>query len=153
MSTFFRNVDYITQQEIPIQDGKNKINSLKARAILIDMEKGVLNELLKGELGDIFDSRQLISDVSGSGNNWAHGHEVYGPKYHDVILETLRKNVELCDSLQCFFMLHSLGGGTGSGLGSYILKVLKDEYPDVYRFTTSVFPSADDDVNISPYNR
>lgn len=31
---------------------------------------------------------------------------------------------ELCDSLQSFVMLHSLGGGTGSGLGSYILELL-----------------------------
>jgi hypothetical protein len=28
--------------------------------------------------------------------------------------------VEACDSLQGFMLLHSLGGGTGSGLGSYI---------------------------------
>lgn len=34
-------------------------------------------------------------------------------------------------------MMHSLGGGTGSGVGSYILGLLEDEYPDVYRFTTS----------------
>jgi hypothetical protein len=30
--------------------------------------------------------------------------------------------VEACDSLQGFMLLHSLGGGTGSGLGSYILQ-------------------------------
>jgi len=45
-----------------------------------------------------------------------------------------------------------MGGGTGSGLGTYVLKLLKDEYPDVYRFTTAVFPSEDDDVIVSPYN-
>jgi tubulin epsilon len=41
----------------------------------------------------------------------------------------------------------------GSGLGTYILKMLDDEFPDVYRFTTSVFPSRNDDVITSPYNR
>lgn len=34
-------------------------------------------------------------------------------------------------------MMHSLGGGTGSGVGSYILGLLEDEYPDIYRFTMS----------------
>ena len=34
-----------------------------------------------------------------------------------------------------------------------MLNLLADEYPDVYRFTTAVFPSADDDVITSPYNR
>ena len=43
--------------------------------------------------------------------------------------------------------------GTGSGVGTRLLEILKDEYPEVYRFTTAVFPSADDDVITSPYNR
>eukprot|EP00960_Hanusia_phi_P024481 720902-Hanusia_phi.AAC.1 len=38
------------------------------------------------------------------------------------------------------------GGGTGSGLGTYVLSLLSDYYPEVYRFTASVFPSEDDDV-------
>jgi hypothetical protein len=39
-----------------------------------------VNEVLKGPLGELFDQRQLLTDVSGSGNNWAHGHHVYGPQ-------------------------------------------------------------------------
>ena len=42
--------------------------------------------------------------------------------------------------------MHSLGGGTGSGLGSYILQLLHDEYPEIFRFTVSVLPSDVDDV-------
>lgn len=45
-----------------------------------------------------------------------------------------------------------MGGGTGSGVGSFILEMLADNFPDVYRFSTVVFPSADDDVITSPYN-
>lgn len=29
----------------------------------------------------MFDSRQMLYDVSGSGNNWAHGYHAYGNKY------------------------------------------------------------------------
>jgi len=131
----------------------SSLPDIKARAILVDMEEGVLGSLLKGELGNLFNKdHQFISDVSGAGNNWAHGHEVYGPQYHDEILEKMRREVEICDSIQSFFLLHSLGGGTGSGLGSYITKVLHDEFPDIYTFTTCVFPSKDDDVITSPYN-
>jgi tubulin epsilon len=83
----------------------------------------------------------------------AQGHNVYGPEYADDILEKIRKQVELCDSLQSFVMLHSLGGGTGSGVGSYIVELLHDAYPQVYQFSTSIFPSVDDDVVTSPYNR
>jgi tubulin epsilon len=31
-------------------------------------------------------------------------------------------------------------------------EVLEDNFPNVFRFTASVFPSTSDDVNTSPYN-
>ncbi|MXQ85610.1 hypothetical protein E5288_WYG001328 [Bos mutus] len=151
ISSFFRNVDTRV-----VGDGgtisKGKICSLKARAVLIDMEEGVVNEILQGPLRDVFDSKQLITDISGSGNNWAVGHKVFGSLYQEKILEKLRKSAEHCDCLQCFFIIHSMGGGTGSGLGTFLLKVLEDEFPEVYRFVTSIYPSGEDDVITSPYN-
>ncbi len=155
LSSFFRNVDTSdakNPRSLPVGDGLGKIRTLKARAVLVDMEEGVINNTLAGPLGELFDGAQLIRDVSGSGNNWAHGHCVYGRQYEDTILEAVRHAAEDCDSLQSFFCIHSLGGGTGSGLGTYILGKLADHYPDVYRFTTAVFPSQDDDVITSPYN-
>uniref|UniRef100_A0A3B3Q4I1 Tubulin epsilon 1 n=1 Tax=Paramormyrops kingsleyae TaxID=1676925 RepID=A0A3B3Q4I1_9TELE len=152
LSNFFRNVD--TRRS----DGENsditggKIRSLKARAVLIDMEEGVVNEILQGPLRDVFDNTQLVTDVSGSGNNWAVGHRIYGPACQEQVVEKVRRAAEHCDSLQCFFLIHSMGGGTGSGLGSYVLRLLEDEFPEVYRIVTSVYPSAEDDVITSPYN-
>ena len=154
MSSFFRHVSTRGEDalEIPLGRGDTPLEWLRARAVLVDMEEGVLNETLNGPLGELFDGRQLIKDVSGSGNNWAHGHCVYGPKYHDKIYNAVRQATELCDSLQSFFFIHSLGGGTGSGLGTYILKMLEDDFQDIYRFTTAVIPSRNDDVITSPYN-
>ncbi|XP_065886602.1 tubulin epsilon chain-like [Dysidea avara] len=154
LSNFFRNVDirHGNHSDIPLGDGKGKIKNLKARAVLVDMEEGVVSELLKGPLGEVFDHQQLLTDVSGSGNNWAVGNKMYGHKYKDQISETLRTTVEHCDCLQSFFLLHSMGGGTGSGVGTKLLEILQDEYPDVYRFTTAVYPSGEDDVITSPYN-
>ena len=141
---------------------------------MVDMEEGVLNSLLRGPLGasppslpsslgaasltrptcaeDLFDSTQLLSETSGSGNNWACGACFYGPKYDAEVMESVRRAAEPCDSLQSFLMMHSLGGGTGSGMGSYLLSRLADEYPAAFRFAVSIFPSADDDVVTSPYN-
>ncbi|XP_050805695.1 tubulin epsilon chain isoform X2 [Gopherus flavomarginatus] len=151
LSSFFRNVD--TRNGGDGADiHKGKIFSLKARALLIDMEEGVVNEILQGPLRDVFDSKQLITDVSGSGNNWAVGHKLYGYQYREHIVEKLRRTAEHCDCLQCFFVIHSMGGGTGSGLGTFVLNVLEDEFPEVYRFVTSVYPSGEDDVITSPYN-
>ena len=69
-----------------------------------------------------------------------------------MLADNIKYAVEKCDSLQSFFLIHSLGGGTGSGLGTRILSILEDNFPEVFRFTASVFPSKDDDVVTSPYN-
>lgn len=42
--------------------------------------------------------------------------------------------------------------GTGSGLGTSVLKLLEDEFPEVCRIVTAVYPSHEDDVITSPYN-
>ncbi len=40
------------------------------QAVMIDMEDSVVNSILQGPLGDVFENRQLITNVYGSGNNW-----------------------------------------------------------------------------------
>jgi tubulin epsilon len=82
---------------------------MKARALLIDMECGPLTETMRSPLGALFEETQYVMDVYGAGNNFANGHFVYGPQYRAKFEESLRKNIELCDSLQTFFVLHSLG--------------------------------------------
>jgi hypothetical protein len=61
MSSFFRNVDtrYEDPMEITVGNGKGLIRSLKARAVVVDMEEGVVNATLRGPLGELFDSRQV----------------------------------------------------------------------------------------------
>ena len=135
-----------------MRDGKGPIAALRARAVLVDMEEGVVNSALGGPMRDVFDPVQTVTSVSGSGNNWAVGNLHYGARYRDALAETVRQAAERCDCLQSFVTVHSMGGGTGSGLGTAILSLLRDEYPGVYRFVTAVFPSADDDVVTSPYN-
>lgn len=51
-------------------------------------------------------------------------------------------------------MLHSVAGGTGSGLGSFLLEKLNDRYPKKIIQTYSVFPNSEEisDVVVQPYN-
>lgn len=81
MSSFFRNTD----RQANLQVG-SEITDLKARAIIVDMEEGVINQMLKSELGELFDERQFINDVSGAGNNWGQGHYEYGQKYKTMLV-------------------------------------------------------------------
>lgn len=52
-----------------------------------------------------------------------------------------RAEVELCDSLQGFQIVHSLGGGTGSGFGTLMMFKIKEDYPDSIVNNYSVIPS------------
>jgi tubulin gamma len=49
-------------------------------------------------------------------------------------------------------MLHSIAGGTGSGLGSFMLEKLNDRFPKKIIQTYSVFPDTTDAVVVYPYN-
>jgi tubulin beta len=69
------------------------------------------------------------------------------------VLDVVRKEVECCDCLQGFQMTHSLGGGTGSGMGTLILSMIREEYPDRITSTYSVVPSPKvSDTVVEPYN-
>ena len=143
LASLFRNVDtrHAPPRELRVGDGRGAVGALRARAVLIDMEEGVVGGLRRGRLGELFEAQHCVTSVSGSGNNWAVGFYGYGRRYGDEVREAVRKAAELCDCLQSFLLLHSMGGGTGSGLGTHVLTMLRDDYPDVYRFVTAVYPS------------
>lgn len=75
------------------------------------------------------------------GNNWAKGHYTEGAELVDSVLDVIRKESEGCDCLQGFQLAHSLGGGTGSGMGTLLISKIREEYPDRIMNTFSVVPS------------
>lgn len=117
-ASFFRNVD--TNKGISNISPGSEICELRARSVLIDMEEGVLGQIKRSVIGEIFDDEQIISSNSGSGNNWAVGYSNYGNLYREEIMDAIRRQVEFCDALSSFVVISSLGGGTGSGLGSFV---------------------------------
>jgi tubulin beta len=68
-------------------------------------------------------------------------------------MDIVRKEAEGCDCLQGFQVTQSLGGGTGSGLGSLLMQKIREEYPDRIMNAFSVLPSPKvSDVVVEPYN-
>jgi len=51
-------------------------------------------------------------------------------------------------------LLHSIAGGTGSGVGSFLLERLNDRFPKKLIQTYSIFPDTQNsgDVVVQPYN-
>ena len=69
-----------------------------------------------------------------------------GEKCQDEILDMIDREADGSDSLEGFVMTHSIAGGTGSGLGSFLLEAMNDRYPKKLIQTYSVFPNDNDVV-------
>ncbi|XP_038976925.1 tubulin beta chain-like [Phoenix dactylifera] len=147
------------------------------RAVLMDLEPGTMDSVRSGPFGQIFRPDNFVFGQSGAGNNWAKGHYTEGAELIDSVLDVVRKEAENCDCLQGqfkdfvfvivrFFVIahlfvrlyripscHSLGGGTGSGMGTLLISKIREEYPDRMMLTFSVFPSPKvSDTVVEPYN-
>ena len=109
-----------------------------------------MDSLKAGPIGKLFRPDNFVFGQSGAGNNWAKGHYTEGTHFKftqqnfnfilklsfegaelvDSVLDVVRKECETSDCLQGFQLTHSLGGGTGSGLGTLLVSKIKEEYPD-----------------------
>jgi tubulin beta len=76
-----------------------------------------------------------------------------GAELVDQVLDVVRREAEGCECLQGFQITHSLGGGTGAGMGTLLLSKIREEYPDRMMATFSVVPSPKvSDTVVEPYN-
>jgi len=76
-----------------------------------------------------------------------------GAEYVDSVLDVVRKEAENCDVLQGFQFCHSLGGGTGSGMGTLLMSKLREEFVDKMICSFSVVPSPMmSEQIVEPYN-
>ena len=123
------------------------------RAILMDLEPGTMDSVRAGPYGQLFRPDNFVFGQTGAGNNWAKGHYTEGAELIDSVLDVVRKEAEGCDCLQGFQISHSLGGGTGSGMGTLLISKIREEYQDRIIETFSVFPSPKvSDTVVEPYN-
>ena len=67
----------------------------------------------------------------------------------EEVFDMIDREADGSDSLEGFMLLHSIAGGTGSGLGSFILERMNDRFPKKLIQTYSVFGG---DVVVNPYN-
>jgi tubulin gamma len=126
------------------------------RALLLDLEPRVVNKVAHvGPYRNLFNPENLFvaQEGGGAGNNWASGYR-QGAEHYEYVLDMIDRESDNSDSLEGFVLTHSIAGGTGSGMGSYLLERLNDHFPKKLIQTYSVFPSWTDqsDVVVEPYN-
>ncbi|KAL5693676.1 hypothetical protein EMGR_004457 [Emarellia grisea] len=124
------------------------------RAILLDLEPRVLNSIQSGPYKNIYNPENFFIGQQGigAGNNWGAGYAA-GEVVQEEVFDMIDREADGSDSLEGFMFLHSIAGGTGSGLGSFILERMNDRFPKKLIQTYSVFPDTQSaDVVVNPYN-
>lgn len=125
------------------------------RNLMIDLEPRVIHGIQNSPYRDLYNQENFFvaPDGGGAGNNWASGYR-QGGEYEEQIVEMIDREADGSDSLEGFVLCHSIAGGTGSGMGSYLLERLNDHFPKKLVQTYSVFPNWDNspDVVVQPYN-
>ncbi|VDN13416.1 unnamed protein product [Dibothriocephalus latus] len=101
---------------------------LVPRAVLVDLEPTVVDEVRTGTYRQLFHPEQLISGKEDAANNYARGHYTIGKEMIDLVLDRIRKLADQCTGMQGFIIFHSFGGGTGSGFASLLMERLSVDY-------------------------
>lgn len=129
-------------------------NKFTPRSILIDLEPSVITK--STNTLPMFNQRNVHLSENGGGaaNNWQHGFS-YARQHEEELINLIDREIDKCDNLSAFQLMHSVAGGTGSGVGSLLLQLLNDRYGSKKIITTFlIFPSNDktSDVVVQPYN-
>ncbi|CAI9276992.1 unnamed protein product [Lactuca saligna] len=123
------------------------------RAVFVDLEPTVIDEVRTGTYRQLFHPEQLISGKEDAANNFARGHYTIGKEIVDLCLDRIRKLADNCTGLQGFLIFHAVGGGTGSGLGSLLLERLSVDYGKKSKLGFTVYPSPQVSTSVvEPYN-
>jgi len=111
---------------------------------MLDLEPRVIHSIQNSEQQRLYNRENIFLSPQGggAGNNWASGYsqaeefqvhallQLYRDLFITVtqsqedILDMVDREAEGSDSLEGFLLCHSVAGGTGSGMGSFILEVL-----------------------------
>ncbi|XP_012287459.1 tubulin delta chain [Orussus abietinus] len=125
-----------------------------ARAILVDTEQKVVNRVC-GDSAKVwtYSSQNLVYRAGGgSANNWSYGYMVKGRELGDETLTVAKRVVERLDRLDGILLLLSSAGGTGSGVGSHVVELLRNEFPTKTIVAAIVLPFSSGEVGTQNYN-
>ncbi|XP_032689649.1 tubulin delta chain-like isoform X1 [Odontomachus brunneus] len=136
-------------------DGIAEDDRCLARAILVDTEEKVVNKIRKETTTSwLYRPSNIVCqcDSGGSANNWAYGYCINSKLLSNTILNVTRQQIEKLDRFQGFLLLLSSAGGTGSGVGSRMIELLREEYMTKTIVAAIVLPFTFGEVCVQNYN-
>ncbi|RZB39083.1 uncharacterized protein BDFB_010145 [Asbolus verrucosus] len=126
-----------------------KKNKWEPRAVLIDTE----SKTVQHQRSMPYQFKNVVTkSCGGSANNWAFGYLEQSKLLKNEILDCVRKEMEKCDLFNSFLNIFSSSGGTGSGVGSFIIECLKNEFPNKTIVNAVILPYSNGELVIQSYN-
>lgn len=123
------------------------------RAVLVDLEPSVIDEVRNNQYKQLFRPTALISGKEDAANNFGRGYYTIGKEMEAVIMDAIRKQAEMCDSFAGLFIFHSMGGGTGSGLTTLLMQKLAGEFVKKHKLEFVIYPCPRlSTAVVEPYN-
>uniref|UniRef100_A0A672N8K7 Tubulin alpha chain n=1 Tax=Sinocyclocheilus grahami TaxID=75366 RepID=A0A672N8K7_SINGR len=116
------------------------------RAVFVDLEPTVIDEVRTGTYRQLFHPEQLITGKEDAANNYAKMLDCLINMNHDF-------QADQCTGLQGFLVFQSFGGGTGSGFTSLLLEHLSVDYGKKSKLEFSIYPAPQvSTAVVEPYN-
>lgn len=100
----------------------------------------MVDEIRNNQYKELFRPSSLISGKEDAANNFGRGYYTIGKEMEVTILDSIRKQAEMCTSFAGFFLFHSMGGGTGSGLTTLLMQKLAGEYGKKHKLEFVIYP-------------
>ena len=75
------------------------------RAVFVDLEPTVVDEVRTGTYRQLFHPEQLITGKEDAANNYARGHYTIGKEIVDLVLDRIRKLADQCTGLQVYYTI------------------------------------------------
>jgi tubulin alpha len=131
----------------------NEYGQYVPRDVTVDLEPNCIDELKNSAYGQLYNPEMLVTGKEDAANNFARGHYTVGKSIIDRVNDKIKKQFDACDNLQGFIINHSVGGGTGSGLGALILERLVVDYTKKSKLGFEIYPSPNlSTCVVEPYN-
>ena len=126
-----------------------------ARAILVDTEPKVIDTVLSASRPSwrYRPSSSLVLSQGGAANNWARGYSLINTPHVASVVDLVRQDMERSDAPSTIHVMHSMAGGTGSGLGCAVTETVREEFgAKVLLLNTVVAPFHSGEVIVQDYN-
>jgi tubulin epsilon len=117
--------------QINLETGQSYLDYMKS--FFIDSEEKVIGKILKKD--NIFKNVNILTNTNGRGTNWALGYSLEYREFRkhtnlcEEAFEKICHYIEKLDFINGFSFIHSLGGGTGSGVTSRLIELIRDHFP------------------------